>query len=152
MDFFENILGKDVYIPLDNGGARGKLEEKENFEFLCMKEYRDIKLEVLESRRLRRFSLVSWRIFFENILGKGYIPLDDGRVLYKNEIRNWKFWKVIDYVAFLWQVCEILSIRNKIGWLKGFFEERKYDSKIEIRKLRERKENLNDSNFLYINV
>lgn len=49
------------------------------------------------------------------------------------EIRNWKFWKVIDYVAFFWQVCEILSIRNKIGWLKGFFEERleKKDQKIK---------------------
>ena len=55
-----------------------------------MKEYRDIKLEVLESRRLRRFSLVSWRIFFENILGKGYILLDDGKVLCKNEYRNTK--------------------------------------------------------------
>ena len=127
MDFFENILGKDVYIPLDNGGARGKLEEKENFEFLCMKEYRDIKLEVLESRRLRRFSLVGWRIFFENILGKGYISLDNGRVLCKNEYRNTK----LEVLESHWlRRFPLTSVRNieykKQNWLiKGFLRGKK---------------------------
>ena len=128
MDFFENILGKDVYIPLDNGGARGKLEEKENFEFLCMKEYRDIKLEVLESRRLRRFSLVSWRIFFENILGKGYIPLDDGRVLCKNEYRNTKlevlFWKSLITSLFS-DKCANIEYKKQNWLIKGFLRGKK---------------------------
>lgn len=92
-----------------------------------MKEYRDIKLEVLESRRLRRFSLVSWRIFFENILGKGYILLDDGKVLCKNEYRNTK----LEVLESHWlRRFPLTSVRNieykKRNWLiKGFLRGKK---------------------------
>ena len=100
-DFFENILGKGVYTRLDDGRAKGKLREEGNFEFLCKKEYRNIKLKVLETRRLRRFPLIS--------------------------VQN------VEY--------------KEVDWLKNFFEEKKYDSRREIRKLIGERENLNDSNF-----
>ena len=93
-----------------------------------MKEYRDIKLEVLESRRLRRFSLVSWRIFFENILGKGYIPLDDGRVLCKNEYRNTKlevlFWKSLITSLFS-DKCANIEYKKQNWLIKGFLRGKK---------------------------